>query len=315
LEKSKKLLKELSEKTVESEKQLSILKEEIEKMEKELNDAKEKKQNLEFLKIRIEDYEVKEKRLVELNEKKEKLENEIKKLEEKISGIDFPELERKLQNLIAKEREIKTRVSGLEQLIKEKEIRIKDYEKKLEEVKKQKEEIKKLEKIIKDLKILSKALEETQVSLRSEFVEAVNYTMNKIWPTLYPYEDYTGVILTIEEGDYVLKLRERAGSLVNVEGIASGGERSIACLALRIAFALVLAPHVRMLILDEPTANLDARGINELAKTLRERIDEFIDQTFLITHVPQLEDAVTGNAYRLERDKSTDGVTKVIPLT
>ena len=85
----------------------------------------------------------------------------------------------------------------------------------------------------------------------------------------------------------------------------------MACLALRIAFSLVLAPQLKILILDEPTANLDSRAITELATTLRERINEFMDQTFLITHERELENAVTGNAYRIERDKINDGVTMI----
>ena len=74
---------------------------------------------------------------------------------------------------------------------------------------------------------------------------------------------------------------------------------------------MTLVSQIRMLILDEPTANLDSRAVTELATTLRERINEFIDQTFLITHQRELENAVTGNAYRIERDKSIDGATKI----
>jgi energy-coupling factor transporter ATP-binding protein EcfA2 len=69
-----------------------------------------------------------------------------------------------------------------------------------------------------------------------------------------------------------------------------------------------------MLILDEPTANLDSRAIKELAKTLRERVGDFIDQTFLITHQTELEDAVTVSAYRLKRDKEKDEVTKILSI-
>jgi len=175
----------------------------------------------------------------------------------------------------------------------------------------QKDEVVKLEKIVKDLKIFEKALEGTQVQLRTEFIEAVNFTMSQIWTNLYPYEDFVSIGLNIEGGDYVLQLKTRTGDWINADGIASGGERSLASLALRIAFSLVLAPNLRMLILDEPTANLDRRSITELATTLRERVNEFIDQTFLITHERELENAVTGNAYRIERDKNMDEATKV----
>jgi len=44
-------------------------------------------------------------------------------------------------------------------------------------------------------------------------------------------------------------------------------------------------------------------------------LSEFINQTFLITHQRELESAVSGHGYRLERDKSIDEATKVIPLS
>lgn len=139
--------------------------------------------------------------------------------------------------------------------------------------------------------------------------------MNQLWNTLYPYQDFTGIKLSIDEGDYVLQLQTQSREWVNVEGVVSGGERAIACLALRIAFALVLAPQLRIAILDEPTHNLDSKALSELAITLRERVGEFLDQVFIISHNPEIEDAITGNAYRLERDKAKDEVTKVIQLT
>jgi len=315
LENSKKLFLGLSEQTIKTENQLSIVKKEIEKLENKLKEVGEKDKEFEILSIKLKDYEEKKDRFNELVADTEHLEKEIEKIEQKISDKDLVELENKLKNLIAKETETETKISSFDELVKEKESRINEYETKLNETLKEKGEVQKLEKLIKDLKIFQKALEQTQIELRTEFVEAVNYTMNKLWPTLYPYKDFSGISLDIEERDYVLKLKERSGRFVNVEGRASGGERSIACLALRIAFSLVLAPHMRMLILDEPTANLDSRAITELATTLRERINEFIGQTFLITHQAELENAVTGNAYRIERDKEKEGVTKLIQLT
>jgi DNA repair exonuclease SbcCD ATPase subunit len=138
--------------------------------------------------------------------------------------------------------------------------------------------------------------------------------MSEVWPSIYSYEDFTGVALNIEGGDYVLQLKDRMGRWVGADGIASGGERSIACLALRIAFSLVLAPQLKWLVLDEPTHNLDSKAVEDLAVTLKTRVGDFVEQIFLITHDEKLEDAVTGNLYKLEREKETDGVTKVIQV-
>ena len=71
---------------------------------------------------------------------------------------------------------------------------------------------------------------------------------------------------------------------------------------------------MQLLVLDEPTANLDRNAIHVMSTTLRERINEFIDQVFIITHEEELEEAVTGNAYRLERDKTRDEATRIVSL-
>jgi len=60
--------------------------------------------------------------------------------------------------------------------------------------------------------------------------------------------------------------------------------------------------------------NLDRKAVEDLSQTLKTKIGDFIEQIFLITHDEKLEDSVTGNLYRLERDKQKDGVTKVIQV-
>ncbi len=315
LENTKNIYAVLNESAVKLEKELGALKTELLDLQKKFKDATDKKQQSEIFNLQFKDYLVKKSRIEELVKQRSGYVVHIEELEKKIVDKDLSKLEPWLRNLIAKEKEISTKIDGIDQIAVEKETRLKDFEQTLAATIKDKEEINRLDKLIRELKVFEKALEETQIELRKEFVIAVNYAMNQLWNTLYPYQDFTGIRLTVEEGDYVLQLQERTGKFVNVEGIASGGERNLACLALRIAFALVLAPQLRWLVLDEPTANLDSKSVSELATTLRERIGEFIDQTFLITHQSELEDAVTGNAYRLERDKSKDEVTKIIQIT
>ncbi|MFC1455070.1 AAA family ATPase [Candidatus Undinarchaeota archaeon] len=188
---------------------------------------------------------------------------------------------------------------------------IKRIEEKRKEIERQKEKIEEIEKGIEFLAKFQNALKSAQGELRKRFVDNLNRMMSNIWEGLYPYEDFVGARLGIEEGDYVLQLEDINGKWINVEGRVSGGERSSASLVLRMALALGLAPHIRMLILDEPTHNLDKRGIEELAETLRERAAEYIEQVFLITHEEKLEEAVSGNLYRLKRSKKDSGSTVV----
>jgi DNA repair exonuclease SbcCD ATPase subunit len=164
------------------------------------------------------------------------------------------------------------------------------------------------------LQVVQNAFAQTQTTMRRDFIEAVNGAMNELWRDIYPYGDFTGIRLAVED-DYVLQLRNRTGGWVAVEGLTSGGERTCACLTLRIAFAIVLAPALNWLVLDEPTHNLDAEGIQELAVALRERIPEVVKQVLLITHEERLEAAVSGYLYRFTRNKELDEPTKVEQVT
>lgn len=294
------------------------MRKELEGLEKELKDLEEKyrvasedRQKLEMMMFQIRDYTEKSRRISELISEREKCTTKIMEVEKKLEGVDLEKMEKEFAELVGKEKELVAKIVGIESIIKEKEARLKDLEKTLQMVEKERKEIERLEKVIRELKIFEKALTEVQSELRKEFVTSVNYTMNKLWSTLYPYRDFEGIRLNIEEGDYVLQLLSKTGGWINVEGVVSGGERSIACLALRIAFALVLAPQLRVAFLDEPSHNLDSKSLSELAITLRERVGEFLDQVLLITHQEELIDAVNGKSYRLERDKAIDGVTKV----
>lgn len=313
LENAQHIYSVLEESSVKLENELRAIKIELEKMDKTSSEARDEKQKSEFLLMQIRDYERKRNRIDELIKQRSEITGHLQNLEKIIFGRDLSSIETELRNLVGKEKEIATRLSSLDQLLSERETRLKDLEATLTQATKDRENVKKLEDMVIQLRIFEKALEQTQVQLRQEFVTLVNYSMNQLWQTLYPYQDFTGIRLNIDEGDYVLQLQSR-NEWVNVEGIASGGERSIAALALRIAFSLVLAPNLRMIFLDEPTHNLDQNAVKVLSTVLRERINEFIDQTFLITHQSELEEAVTGMAYRLERDKASDGYTQVVQL-
>ncbi|MEM5772702.1 MAG: AAA family ATPase [Candidatus Aenigmatarchaeota archaeon] len=314
IEDSEKTLNQLSDFLNKARENLGQAKREIDEIEKEIRESESKKRRYEVLLVQLQDLEDRKKRSEEIKKDIEEIKAKIKEEETKLEGKDLVAIEESLKSKISKESEARTKLQSYDTLIQEKEARKKEQENKLKDLEKQKKEIQRLDKLIRDLEVFSLALEETQIELRNNFVEVVNLTMNKIWETLYPYRDFVSVRLNAEEGDYVLQLQSREGNWVNVEGNVSGGERSIACLALRVALALALAPQLRILVLDEPTANLDARAIAELSITLRERIKEFIDQTFLITHQPELEDAATGSIYRLERNKDENEPTKVVKI-
>lgn len=158
------------------------------------------------------------------------------------------------------------------------------------------------------------ALEETQREMRTKLVGSINNVMQGIWPDLYPYSDYSAIMLDPKTNDYVLKVRTSNGKVdkwEEVDGIASGGERSIACLAMRVAFALVLVPNLKWIILDEPTHNIDEQGMTRFIRVFNETLPKIIEQIFIITHDEQLKQASSSKTYLLTRNKAEGGATIV----
>ncbi|MDE1810875.1 MAG: SMC family ATPase, partial [Candidatus Micrarchaeota archaeon] len=113
------------------------------------------------------------------------------------------------------------------------------------------------------------ALVDTEAQLRNRLVSSINTIMQNLWQVLYPYNDYSAVRLNAKKDDYTLEanaVNTTAGTSdwVDVVSIASGGEKSIASLTMRVALAMVIVPNLKWLILDEPTHNIDDQGIGEL---------------------------------------------------
>jgi len=158
--------------------------------------------------------------------------------------------------------------------------------------------------------IYKNSLLSAQSEMRGTLIEEINAALAEIWPAVYPYGDYGAVKIEADGKDYRL-LMEKQGSLLEVDAVASGGERACLCLALRIAFATVLTPDVSLLILDEPTHNLDSAAVEMLATAINEKIPSIVEQTFVITHDPLLGESGEGAVFRLERDKSKNESTRV----
>jgi exonuclease SbcC len=164
-------------------------------------------------------------------------------------------------------------------------------------------------KLISDLGKFRSALSDTEGMMRNELVKSINSLMQSIWPELYPYLDYLSIRLTAKKDDYTLEANtgfDEHGEpqWLDVNSVASGGERSIACLAMRIALAMVVVPNLRWIILDEPTHNLDENGINKLIDVLGNSLPKVVDQIFVITHDNSLRNISMARIYQIERDKN-----------
>ncbi len=295
----------------EIEKKMKILSKTTLRNESELVELREKVDLLREMKSEMKGIE-EEKGKVKRNEKVTKINRKkVEKLVEEIRREEKKEKEfrKDMQEFVAKERELKTKLESLKEIIQDKKDMFNELEKERGVFLKYVEETKTYERVIESMDSFTDVLRLTQDQLRDEFLKTINYIMNEVWGELYPYGDFSEIRMLIEK-DYVLQLKGTRG-WVNVD-LVSGGERSLACLALRIAFSLAFTPNLRWLILDEPTHNLDANAIEHFGFVLREKMERIIDQVFLITHEERLSDYITGSIYKMERDKELDGVTKIV---
>jgi len=267
-------------------------------------------------------------KLKSVYEKKQELMHKTRKIEEsqaKISVLEkerdsfvgfysdiIPSIENELMEVYGMEKGLEAKIEGLNRMIIEKEKESDEMEKRKKIIEGYETDAKKFDSIAEQLRLFETSVKLTQDQLRKNFINAVNQATDEVWNQIYPYNDFHSCRLGVE-GDYTLQLLDDTG-WINVDGIASGGERSIACLALRIAFSLVLAPQLRWLVMDEPTHNLDERTVRDFSVLLRERLPNMIDQVFIITHDPALEGAVSGHLYKLERNKGMNEPTKAVHM-
>jgi exonuclease SbcC len=243
-----------------------------------------------------------------LSKEQRGLAKQVKVLESKIKGKDIKALRTALQEAVGKSRSTETKLKDLHETLKYKKSVCKELEEQADTLRRYKKDSESYGKLIDSMDVFVSVLRGTQDQLRDEFLKTVNHIMNDVWLSLYPYADFGEIRLVVDK-DYVLQLKS-AKEWMSAE-VVSGGERSLASLALRIAFSLAFTPNLRWLILDEPTHNLDVNAIEHLGSVLKDRMENIVDQVFLITHEERLSDYITGTTYRLERDKESDGVTRI----
>ena len=198
------------------------------------------------------------------------------------------ELDTRFQQIIRHVQELETTLSNFENLLTEKTKQKADLASQQTRSEELKTKIFNLENKAGFLDRFRTALEATQLALRDELILAVNEVMSQVWIEIYPYEKWSGVRLSSTEQDYNLQIKEAEGEWVSVTGFASGGERMLASLAVRIAFARVLAPSLSLLILDEPTHNLDEKAIATFIDVVQNKVSDFLDQIFIVTHEEKL---------------------------
>ena len=215
---------------------------------------------------------------------------------------------RRLGEMDSKMEEGKRRLADLDMQIEKEAKQIANIDRIKARIEKRRQQISEMNKF-------KSALVDTEGLLRNRLITSINGMMQSIWSEIYPYADYTGIRLDAGRDDYRLEARTSNGEEAvwsEVDGMASGGERSMACLAMRIAFAMVVVPNLKWLILDEPTHNIDENGIMRFVEMLGDSLPKVVEQVFVITHEGELKQVNAARIYQLERDKDNNGHTKVV---
>ncbi len=246
---------------------------------------------------------------------KENLKNEILAIEESLKQISYNEEEYIKINstYLTLENEIKSltaRISSSNSLLDNLEKQITNYNQ-LESKRKDLESTKENYLIKKqDLSNFIKSIEVSQHQLRKVLIDNINDALSIIWPKVYPYKDYLSARLR-SDNDYILEVQTKSKEWIKVEGFLSGGERACAALSIRIAIALILTKNLGLLILDEPTHNLDTKAVEMLSQVLEDDIPQYIAQVFIITHDTKLLETLNSHKYIIERDKENDGISEI----
>jgi len=304
-------LEESGSKSATAKKEIDALKMKRDDLSKRANSAVNEYVELAKIFERITEIDSKKRRITDISGKLHVIESNLAKV--KFDDKAWDEMNRQLKDATVALAEVKgrgDRVSEGEKYVSE---LIREKTARLQETEKYADEVKRYSAVMEELQLFSNAVVETQYALREELIDAVNQALSEVWTAVYPYSDYSVIKLQPSESDYELVFRIN-DEFASVDGIASGGERALACLALRVAFAMVLTPNLSWLILDEPTHNLDEEAVRTLAETLRDHIPRIVEQTFVITHEENMKEAASGRMFRIRRKESQPEVSEAEEL-
>jgi|GEM_PF-4356889 len=168
----------------------------------------------------------------------------------------------------------------------------------------------KIESAMSDVSLFKETLNRMQLILRNNIIGDINVGINEVWRYAYPYNDYGMVRLIGDQDSYNFEVFAN-GEWRDISLVASGGEKTMSAIALRITLAMVLAPQLSWIVLDEPTHNLDENGIEKLSSLIRDRLPGLIEQFVIVTHDNRLMSSGNGNVFQFLREKSGNDPTSV----
>jgi len=292
--------------------EISSLKNESEKINEELLKLKNQIKEKNLLIEKIERLNSYREEIIKLKETLEKVLTELESLKKVEEYVKLSENEKTLKEKKIELEKLNSEIISSQKILNILESREKEILERIKMQEKLKSEKEYLERVIKDLEILEESVKIAQAKVRSMLLDAINYYLSIYWKKLYPYRDYIDARFVASENDYVLQIKDSLGRWIELDKVASGGERTLAAICLRIAFSKVFSPILNIIIFDEPTHNLDENAIYQFAKIINENFPEIFDQVFIITHDERFKSIVNANIIKVERDKLEDKPSQIV---
>ncbi len=172
-----------------------------------------------------------------------------------------------------------------------------------------KSKIEKYSLVTEDMSLFNTVAKKTQEGLRKRIIEKINIIFSELWNQLYPYSDFKKVEISVKEGDYKIEIYFNNYKR-DLDSFVSGGERSLIALCLRVAISLAMQNKLDLIILDEPTHNLDKNSIQSLSTMINEMLPKYIGQILVITH-DELLSSYSNNVITVKRNKELDSASCV----
>ncbi|MEM4971091.1 MAG: SMC family ATPase, partial [Sulfolobales archaeon] len=207
------------------------------------------------------------------------------------------EIQRHIEDLKRRRGSIEGELSRLEKIVREREEKISELEKRISMKPS-------LEKSLKILRVLEKSFFGREGLLSQILTQIVARRLEE--EVNRALEAFSRPFRVSIESDFNIAIRSHGGALLGLNSL-SGGERTMLAIAFRIALAKTLLGRLPgVMILDEPTQNLDVENKARLFEMVRE-IAGMLEQVIVVTH----DEEIIGRADNIVRVYNEGGVSVV----
>jgi len=211
----------------------------------------------------------------------------LRRLREELASLGY---DRERTEILAKRLEgVEAQLKALRRRREELQLRRERITRELEELKRieakireEREKLRRLEELMEKLRTIKYAYRRAQSLIRKRMLSKLIPILNDIFRSIYPYDDYDALDVKVEvrrtsEGYersiYEIMARRTAdGKWVPVLNRLSDGQKTLVALTFIIALSRLRPHNLNLLILDEPTPNIDFECRRALIETLTKAV-------------------------------------------